>query len=108
MGNLKSEVFRVLYLNKKNILLKDEVMQQGTVDRVIVYPREIAKRAISNGASAVILVHNHPSGEVKPSKEDIEITNLIKKGLEPLNIVIHDHVIISGDAHYSFKSSGLL
>ncbi len=108
MGFQNYEMFRILYLNKKNVLIHDEVLQTGTIDRVVVYPREIAKKCLSYSAAAIILVHNHPSGEISPSQEDIEITNKIIKALEPLSIVVHDHLIVSKDKTFSFKNSGLL
>ncbi|AIF80687.1 DNA repair protein RadC [endosymbiont of Acanthamoeba sp. UWC8] len=108
MGFQNCEIFRVLYLNKKNVLIHDEILQTGTVDRVAIYPREIAKKSLSYSASAIILVHNHPSGETSPSPEDIEITHKIIKALEPLSIVVHDHLIISKDKTFSFKNSGLI
>lgn len=108
MGFQDNEIFRILYLNKKNALIHDEILQTGTVDRVAIYPREIAKKSLSNSASAVILVHNHPSGEAYPSNEDIEITRKIINALEPLSIVVHDHLIIARDKTFSFKNSGLI
>ncbi len=78
MGNMRLEQFRVLFLNKKNILIADEVLSQGTIDQAAVYPREIIKRALFNEASNIILVHNHPSGSPDPSKADIDMTNIIK------------------------------
>ena len=108
MSNLKLEQFRVLFLNKKNILISDEVMNTGTIDQAPVYPREIIKRALFHEASAIILVHNHPSGDIKPSKADIELTNRIVETCGTVNIAIHDHVIISNNRYYSFKSNMLL
>lgn len=104
----KSEFFRVLYLNKKNHLIADEFHENGTIDRIAVYPREIARKLINVGASAIILVHNHPSGDPKPSNEDLEITRHIAKVLEPLNAKIHDHLIVSGFDHFSFRYNNLL
>jgi DNA repair protein RadC len=101
------EYFRVLYLNRRNALMADEC-QEGTVDRVSVYPREIAKKVLEYGASAVILVHNHPSGDSKPSKEDIEVTRLIAKALEGFNVMVLDHIIVSCSEHFSFKANKLL
>lgn len=108
MASKKIEQFRVLFLDKKNTLLADEVLHEGTVDHTPVYPREILKRALELSASALILVHNHPSGDPTPSKPDIEMTSQIVAACLPLNIRIHDHVIIGKKGHYSFKSSGLL
>lgn len=108
MGNLKLEQFRVLFLNKKNTLIADEVMNTGTIDQAPVYPREIIKRALFHEASAIILVHNHPSGDSKPSKADIELTNRIVETCSAVNIAVHDHVIIGNNIYYSFKSNLLL
>lgn len=108
MGYEKKEQFRVLFLDKKNQLIADEIQQQGTVDHTPVYPREVAKRALENSASAIILVHNHPSGDATPSKADINITEQIVQGLAALDIKLHDHLIIAGDKHYSFAGNGLI
>ena len=107
MGEEKREQFRVLYLNQKSMLIADEA-QQGTIDQAPVYPREIIKRALELHAAHLILVHNHPSGDPKPSREDIEITKQIQQGAAALGILIHDHLIIAGKKHYSFASNGLL
>lgn len=108
MAEKKIEEFRVLFLNRANALIADEVQQRGTVDHTPVYPREIIKRALEHGASAIILVHNHPSGNPSPSKEDIEMTKLVAQAAQPFNIRIHDHVIVASKGHYSFKSHGLI
>lgn len=108
MGFKKSESFRVLMLNKKNILIGDEFIDAGTVDRIAIYPREVSKMALLHGATAVILVHNHPSGDPTPSKEDIEITNKIIEALIPINVSMHDHVIVAEHNHFSFRASGLI
>lgn len=108
MGFKKKEYFRVLFLNKRNILIADEFLDTGTVDRVTVYPREIAKLALLHGASAIIMVHNHPSGNVTASKEDIEITNSIERALVSIGVQLHDHLIVALDKHFSFRGSGLL
>ena len=108
MGNLKIEQFRVLFLNKKNILIADEIQTQGTIDQTAVYPREIIKRVMFHEASAIVLAHNHPSGDVSPSKLDIELTNAIIKACSALNIVMHDHVIISKNNFFSFRNELLL
>jgi len=102
------EQFRVLFLNRKNELIADEVQQVGTVDHTPVYPREIVKSALDKGATAIILVHNHPSGDSTPSDSDIEMTNEIIKAAASLGIVVHDHIIISKKGSSSFKSLGLL
>lgn len=108
MGHAANENFRILYLNKKNALVGDEVSESGTIDKIYVYPREIAKKALHYNASAVILVHNHPTGDVTPSTEDIEMTKQVVKALMPLGISVHDHLIIGKNKHYSFKMSGLI
>jgi len=108
MGRDKIERFRLLFLDKKNRLILDEEQQRGTVDHTPVYTREVMKRALEVGATALILVHNHPSGDTTPSKADIEITLELKSAAEKLGIVIHDHVIISRSNHASFKALGLI
>lgn len=102
------ERFRILYLNKKNILIEDEIHASGTIDGANVYVREIMKKAMNIGATSLVLVHNHPSGDPTPSLPDIEITNQINDTARPLNITVHDHIIISRSGHSSFKSMGLL
>ena len=103
-----SEHFRVLFLDKKHRLIADEVQQRGTVDHTPVYPREVVKRALELGASAIILVHNHPSGDVTPSKADIDMTHQIRDAAQSLNIALHDHLIIGREGHASFRSFGLI
>lgn len=108
MGFKKSEAFRVLMLNKRNILIADEFIDAGTVDKIAIYPREVSKMALLHGAAAIILVHNHPSGDPNPSREDIEITNKIVEALVPISVTIHDHVIVAEHNHFSFRASGLI
>jgi len=108
MGRDKIEQFRLLFLDKKNRLILDEEQQRGTVDHTPVYTREVMKRALELGATALILVHNHPSGDTTPSKADIEITLELRSAAEKLGIAIHDHVIISRSSHASFKALGLI
>jgi DNA repair protein RadC len=108
MAFAEREELRLLFLDKKNGLIRDEVMQQGTVDHTPVYPREIMRRALQLNASAVILVHNHPSGDPQPSRADIEMTKEIVSLGEPLGIVVHDHLIIGRKGHASFRALGLL
>ena len=108
MAYSKKEQFRILYLNRKNVLIADEMQQEGTVDHTPVYPREVIKRALELGASAVILVHNHPSGDPTPSRDDIEMTKEIKEAGKKLGVSIHDHVIVAKGSYSSFKSLGLL
>lgn len=104
----KTEEFRVLFLDRKNVLIADEMQQTGTVDHTPVYPREVVKRALDLGASAIIMVHNHPSGDPTPSKGDIEMTTEVREACEKLGISLHDHLIIGKSGHASFKSLGLL
>lgn len=108
MGFSKREQFRVLFLDKKNRIMADEVLQEGTVDHTPVYPREVVARALDLGATALILVHNHPSGDTTPSKADIDMTGQIQRAASTLGIVLHDHIIVGRAAHTSFKAQGLL
>ena len=108
MARSPHEEFRVLFLDRKNILIADEVQSKGTVDHTPVYPREIVKRALELGATAFILVHNHPSGDPTPSRQDIEMTREIAAAAKALKIAVHDHLVIGRSGHASFKSLGLL
>lgn len=108
MAFAEREEFRLLFLDKKNGLIGDEVMHRGTVDHTPVYPREIVRRALQLNASAVILVHNHPSGDPAPSRADIEMTNEIVALAEPLGITVHDHLIVGRKGHSSFRALGLI
>jgi len=108
MARESTEQFRVLYLDQKNQLIADELQQKGTVNHTPVYPREIMKRALELAATAVILVHNHPSGDPSPSKADIAMTREVADAGHRLDIAVHDHVIIGRSGHASFKSLGLL
>lgn len=108
MGREQIEQFRLLFLDRKNRLIADELQQTGTVDHAPVYPREVVKRALSLGASAIIMVHNHPSGDPTPSKGDIEMTREVAGACEKLGIELHDHVIIARGGHASLKSMGLI
>ncbi len=101
------EQFRVLYLDKKNQLIVDEMMNQGTVDHAPVYPREVMRRALEVSASAVILVHNHPSGDPTPSAADIDMTRQVVEAGKPLKIAVHDHLVVGRDGVASFKALGL-
>ena len=107
-GNMQTEQFRTLFLNKKNVLLADELEEAGTIDQTPVYPREIVKRALFHEASAIILVHNHPSGNPKPSPEDIGLTKEIIAACKTIGVKVHDHVIICKSDFFSFKSNMLL
>ena len=100
------EEFHILFLDRKNVLIKHERQQRGTIDHTPVYPREVVKRALELGASALILVHNHPSGDPTPSKADIAVTQDIKKAAAPLAIALHDHIIIGRDGHISLRELG--
>lgn len=102
------EQFRVLYLDKKNKLIADISQQTGTVDHTPVYPREVIKKALELNASSLIMVHNHPSGDPKPSQADIEMTRKVKDAAAAVGLTLHDHVIVSRGGHVSFKSQGLL
>ena len=108
LGHLTEEEVHVLYLDKKNRLICDDTHGVGTVDRAPVYPREVIRRALSLQATALILVHNHPSGDPRPSKEDVTLTREIQAAARPLEIILHDHLIIARGGHTSFKSMGLL
>lgn len=108
MGHLNNEQFRILFLDSKNRLIADDLQEVGTVNQTPVYPREIVKRALEVTASSLILVHNHPSGDVNPSKADIVLTKQIIKALDPIDIKLHDHVIVSSKGYYSFKSNGII
>ncbi len=108
MAHETREYFRILFLNKKNELIADEIQGAGTVDHTPAYPREIMKRSLELGATAIILMHNHPSGDPKPSEADVELTRHIIRAAEPFNITIHDHIIISKNGYSSFKNLGLI
>ncbi len=108
MGHGKTEQFRILFLNGRNVLIADELQQEGTVDHTPVYPREVIKRALDLGASALILVHNHPSGDPTPSQADIEMTRDLQGAGDKLGIALHDHIVVSKSGNTSFKTLGLL
>jgi len=108
MGHNRTEEFRLLFLDSKNRLIADEVQGTGTVNRTAVYPREVVKRALEHGATAIIMVHNHPSGDPTPSRADVEMTEEVRDAGALMGIVLHDHVVISKSGHESFKSMGLL
>ena len=108
MAREKIEQFRVLFLDTRNRLLADEAQARGTVNHTPVYPREVVKRALDLQATALILVHNHPSGDPTPSRADIEMTQEVKAAAQVLGIVLHDHVIIGNGRHLSFRREGLL
>lgn len=102
------EQFRILFLDKKNVLIADEVQQSGTIDHTPVYPREVVRRALELSSTAIILVHNHPSGDPAPSRADIEMTMTIMRTAEPLGITVHDHIIIGRNGHASLKGMQLI
>lgn len=102
------EQFRILFLDKRNVLIADEVQQKGTIDHTPVYPREVAKRSLELSASAIILVHNHPSGDPTPSSADIRTTNTIVDVLKPLGITVHDHIIVGRNGHCSLRAQKLI
>jgi DNA repair protein RadC len=102
------EEFHILFLDRKNVLIKHEQQQRGTIDHTPVYPREVVKRALELQASALILVHNHPSGDPTPSKADIAVTKDIVKAAQPLGVTVHDHLIIGRGRHTSLRDLGLL
>ncbi|WP_308916150.1 RadC family protein [Jannaschia sp. LMIT008] len=108
MAHRGTESLRVLYLDRKNVLIADEEAGRGTVDHVPVYPREVMKRALALNASALILVHNHPSGDPTPSRADIDVTRALKAAGEVLGIVLHDHLIVGRATEVSFRAEGLL
>lgn len=103
-----TERFRVLFLDRKNKLISDELQQRGTVDHAPVYPREVVKRALELGATALILVHNHPSGDPTPSRADIEITREVRDAARVLGITVHDHVVVGRAGTASMKALGLI
>ena len=108
MAHRDTEQFRVLYLDRKNVLVADEEQARGTVDHVPVYPREVVKRALELNASALILVHNHPSGDPTPSESDITMTLQVQEAAATLGIVLHDHLIIGKERELSFRAHGYL
>ena len=108
MSHRETEVFRILFLDRKNVLIADEIQGKGTVDHVPVYPREVIKRALDLNASALILVHNHPSGDPTPSDADIDMTETILRACDVVGITLHDHLIIGKSKEVSFKSEGYL
>ncbi len=108
MAHRETEQFRVLYLDRKNVIIADEEQGKGTVDHVPVYPREVAKRALELNASALILVHNHPSGDPTPSQADIDMTQQVLAACQALGMTLHDHLIIGKSTELSFRSEGYL
>jgi len=107
-GFAEVEEFRLLFLDRKNALIADERQQRGTIDHTPVYPREVVKRALELGASALIMVHNHPSGDPTPSRADIEMTREVQKAAATLGLTLHDHIILARGRHASLRSLGLI
>ncbi|WP_454629569.1 JAB domain-containing protein [Bradyrhizobium cenepequi] len=108
MAFRQTEQFRVLFLDKKNCLIADEAMGEGTIDHTPVYPREVARRALELNASSLILVHNHPSGDPAPSSADVKMTKQLEAGLKLLGIAVHDHIVIGKAGHASMRSLQLI
>ncbi|MGE0416135.1 MAG: DNA repair protein RadC [Acetobacteraceae bacterium] len=108
LAHERAEQFRVLFLDNRHRLLADEVLGRGTVDHAPVYPREVVKRALELHATALILAHNHPSGDPTPSREDIAMTRAVRQAAEALRITVHDHVVVGSSGIASFRSLGLL
>ena len=108
MGFESTEQFRILFLDKRNQIIADEVQQTGTVDHTPVYVREVVKRALELSSTAIVLVHNHPSGDPTPSRADIEMTRQIVAAAKPLGVLVHDHIIVGKQGHASFRGLGLI
>lgn len=108
MAHNKIEEFRIIFLNRRNEVIRDEVQQQGTIDHTPVYVREVVKRALELGAASLILMHNHPSGDHTPSRADIDITQQVADAARAVGIKIHDHIIVSERGHYSFRANALI
>jgi DNA repair protein RadC len=108
MSHLPVEQFRLLFLDNKNMIIADEIQQQGTVDRTPIFPREVVKRSLELGAVSLIMVHNHPSGDPTPSQADIDITRKVIKAVKELNIQVLDHLIIGRSGHTSLGAQGLI
>lgn len=108
MAHLTTERVRILYLNSKNMLIRDEIMSEGSIDQAPIYVREVIRRSIDLGAAAIVLVHNHPSGDSSPSRQDIALTREIMEAGRRLGVNVHDHVIIGKDGYSSMRTAGLL
>jgi DNA repair protein RadC len=108
LAHLTTERVRVLHLNARNMLIRDELMAEGSIDQAVVHVREVIRRAIDLGSAAIILVHNHPSGDPQPSRADIALTRDIAEAGKKLGVSVHDHVIIGGQGHSSMRAMGLL
>lgn len=108
MAHRMNECARVLHLNARNMLIRDELVSEGSVDQAAIYVREVARRALELGSAAIILVHNHPSGDPSPSRQDIQLTREIVAALKPFGIQVHDHVVIGANGHASLRGLGLI
>jgi DNA repair protein RadC len=108
MGGLQDEQFRVLFLNSQNELIAEEIVQEGTVNQTVVYPRKVLELALKHKATGLILVHNHPSGHLKPSAADLELTRALVKASQSLNLTVHDHLIISRQGYFSLADKDML
>ena len=108
MAHRMTESARVLHLNTRNMLIRDELVSEGSIDQAAIHVREVVRRALELGSAAIILVHNHPSGDPSPSRQDIALTREIVAALKPLGIQVHDHVVIGASGHASLKSLGLI
>ncbi len=108
LGGLKDEQFRVIYLNAQNRIIDDESIQEGIVNQAVVYPRKVLENALKQKASAIILLHNHPSGNVRPSDADIRLTRTIQETAKVLDILVHDHIIIGENRFFSFREEGIM
>ena len=108
MGALKDEHFAVIYLNARNRIIRVETIQEGIVNQAVVYPRKVLEKALEHKASAIILVHNHPSGHVRPSDADIRLTRLLQDAACVMDIALHDHLIVGENRFFSFREEGIL
>ena len=108
MAHEKVEQFRLVFLNGKNAVIADELQQRGTVNHTPVYVREVMKRVLDLGASALVMIHNHPTGDPKPSRDDIQMTQTIKQALEKIDVRLYDHIIIGKSGHSSLRTMGLI
>lgn len=108
MAHRMTERARVLHLNTKNILIRDEQVSEGSIDQAAIYIREVARRALELGSAAIILVHNHPSGDPSPSKQDIALTREMIQALKPLGIAVHDHIVVGSSGQASLRALGVL
>ncbi|WP_420137108.1 RadC family protein [Sphingomonas sp.] len=108
MAHRMTEGARVLHLNSRNMLIRDELVSEGSIDQAAIYVREVARRALELGSAAIILVHNHPSGDPTPSRQDIALTKEIMAALKPFGIQVHDHVVVGSTGHASLRGLGLI